>query len=129
MRLNPGSECGSDVAPQEPDINQRIWQVVALIPAGRVATYGDVAHHAGLGRAARRVGRALAQLPGNTRIPWHRVINSTGRMSLPAASVAGRQQRKRLADEGIHFSASGRIDLRQQRWQPGIDPARGRACP
>ena len=127
MRLNPGSESGTKVTPQEPDINQRIWQVVALIPAGRVATYGDVAHHAGLGRGARRVGRALGQLPGNTRIPWHRVINSTGRMSLPAASVAGKQQRERLADEGIDFSASGRIDLSQQRWRPETDPAYGDA--
>lgn len=129
MRLNPDSESGTDVTPQEPDIDQRIWQVVALIPAGRVATYGDVARHAGLGRAARRVGRALGQLPGNTRIPWHRVINSTGRMSLPAVSVAGKQQRKRLAEEGVRFSANGRIDLSQQRWRPEIDPASGRACP
>lgn len=125
MRLNPGSECGSDVSPQEPDINQRIWQVVALIPAGRVATYGDVAHHAGLGRAARRVGRALAQLPGNTRIPWHRVINSTGRLSLPEGTTAGKQQRNRLAAEGIDVSATSRVNLRQRRWQPEIDPATG----
>jgi len=129
MRLIHDSERGATVNPQQPDINHRIWQVVALIPAGRVATYGDVARHAGLGRAARRVGRALGQLPGDTRLPWHRVINSTGRMSLPAASVAGKQQRQRLAEEGIHFSASGRIDLNQQRWRPDLDPASGRARP
>lgn len=116
------------MTPQEPDINNRIWQVVALIPAGQVATYGDVAHHAGLGRAARRVGRALRQLPEDTRIPWHRVINSAGRLSLPAASAAGKQQRKRLTEEGIDFAASGRIDLQQQRWRPGIDPERGSTC-
>lgn len=129
MRLNPDSESGTNVTPQESDINQRIWQVVALIPAGWVATYGDVARHAGLGRAARRVGRALGKLPGNTRIPWHRVINSTGRMSLPAASVAGKQQRKRLADEGVRFTANGRIDLNRQRWRPEIDPVSSRASP
>ncbi|MEQ9397194.1 MGMT family protein [Haliea sp.] len=123
MRLIQNSECGANVTPQEPDINHRIWQVVAMIPPGRVATYGDVARHAGLGRAARRVGMALRQLPRDTRIPWHRVINSTGRISLPAVSAAAKQQRDRLTGEGINFSAGGRIDLRQQRWRPEIDPA------
>lgn len=129
MRSIPDDECGATVTPQEPDINQRIWHVVALIPVGRVATYGDVAHHAGLGRAARRVGRALRQLPGDTRIPWHRVINSSGRISLPAATAVGKQQLERLSDEGIAFSASGRIDLQQQRWRPETEPARGRSRP
>ncbi|MFO7551189.1 MAG: MGMT family protein [Haliea sp.] len=128
MRLIQVSEYGATVTPQEPDINQRIWQVVALIPAGRVATYGDVAQHAGLGRAARRVGRALRQLPEDTRIPWHRVINSTGRLSLPAASAAGKQQRQRLTGEGIDFCASGRVNLRQMRWRPESGPAGNPAC-
>tara|TARA_R110002110_G_scaffold245617_3_gene461988 strand:+ start:32608 stop:32997 length:390 start_codon:yes stop_codon:yes gene_type:complete len=127
MRLIQDSECGTTVTPQEPDINHRIWQVVALIPAGRVATYGDVARQAGLGRAARRVGRALRQLPEETRIPWHRVINSRGRLSLPAATTAGKQQRQRLTVEGINVSSDGRVDLLRQRWQPEANPGSGRA--
>ena len=66
-----------------PDIDQRIWQVVALIPPGRVATYGDVARQAGMPGAARRVGRALGALPAGTRLPWHRLINARGRISPP----------------------------------------------
>jgi methylated-DNA-protein-cysteine methyltransferase related protein len=101
------------------EINQRIWQVVALIPVGRVATYGDVARHAGLPGAARRVGAALRGLPGDTRIPWHRVINARGRVSLPAASQSSCLQRERLAAEGVVFSSAGKVDLRHYRWQPG----------
>ncbi|MEQ9465325.1 MAG: MGMT family protein [Haliea sp.] len=112
----------------EPDNNQRIWQVVTLIPAGRVATYGDVARQAGLGRAARRVGLALRQLPAGSRIPWHRVINSAGKLSLPVGSPAERQQRQRLLEEGVTLSAGGRIDLRRWRWQPGADTGSETTC-
>ena len=104
-----------------PDIDQRIWQVVALIPPGRVATYGEVARQAGLPGAARRVGRALRTLPAGTRIPWHRVINAGGRLSLPAGGASHRTQRKRLEREGIAFRANGSIDLRRFGWVPGSD--------
>lgn len=105
--------------PDEPDINHRIWQVVALIPPGQVATYGDVALHAGLPRAARRVGRALRGLPEDTRIPWHRVINAQGRISLLPGSASRLTQRQRLEHEGVTFAGSGRIDLGKFRWLPG----------
>jgi methylated-DNA-protein-cysteine methyltransferase related protein len=104
---------------QKTEINQRIWQVVALIPMGKVATYGDIARHAGLPGAARRVGAALRGLPGDTRIPWHRVINAQGRISLPAASESSYLQRERLEAEGVVFSSAGKVDLPRYRWQPG----------
>ncbi len=102
----------------EPNINHRIWQVVALIPPGNVATYGDVAKLAGLPGAARRVGRALRELPRETRIPWHRVINAQGRVSLPAGSAEYYTQMDRLEAEGIPFKPNNSIDLRQFRWRP-----------
>lgn len=101
------------------EINQRIWQVVALIPQGKVATYGDVARHAGLPGAARRVGAALRGLPADTRIPWHRVINAQGRISLPANSQSSYLQRERLEAEEVIFSSTAKVDLRRYRWQPG----------
>ncbi len=104
-----------------PGIDQRIWQVVALIPPGRVATYGEVARQAGLPGAARRVGRALRTLPAGTRIPWHRVINARGRLSLPEGGVGHRTQRERLKGEGIAFRANGSIDLHRFGWVPGSD--------
>jgi methylated-DNA-protein-cysteine methyltransferase-like protein len=101
------------------NINQRIWQVVALIPRGRVATYGDVARHAGMPGAARRVGAALRGLPEDTRIPWHRVINAQGKISLPEGSATQYTQRERLEAEGIVFRATGRVDFSRYRWYPG----------
>ncbi|QFU76695.1 MGMT family protein [Halioglobus maricola] len=98
------------------DINERIWQVVSLIPEGKVSTYGDIAHKAGLPGAARRVGRALQGLPEDTRIPWHRVINAQGRISLPEGSASQYTQRDRLEAEGISFRPNKSIDLRRYRW-------------
>ena len=100
----------------EPDIKHRIWQVVASIPKGNVSTYGMAAQKAGLNRAARRVGNALRGLPSNTRIPWHRVVNARGRISLPEGSAARDIQKDRLENEGIHFKTNGTIDLRQYVW-------------
>ena len=100
------------------DINHRIWQVIALIPRGKVATYGDVASHAGLARAARRVAYALRHLPDGTAIPWHRVINSQGRISIPEGSASRYLQRERLEAEGIVFRHNKSVDLKKFRWQP-----------
>jgi methylated-DNA-protein-cysteine methyltransferase-like protein len=100
------------MAHPEPDINQRIWHVVAMIPPGNVATYGDIAAQAGMPGAARRVGRALKCLPQDTRIPWHRVVNAQGRISLAEGSAGQYTQRERLEAEGVAFQPGGRIDLR-----------------
>ncbi|MEH6570911.1 MAG: MGMT family protein [Halioglobus sp.] len=101
------------------DFNQRIWQVVTMIPPGKVATYGDVARHAGLAKAARLVGRALGQLPRDTAIPWHRVLNSQGKISLPTGSASQYSQRERLESEGIVFKGAINLDLKKYRWVPG----------
>lgn len=97
-------------------LNQRIWQVVAAIPSGNVATYGAVARKAGLARAARRVGYALRGLPNSTRIPWHRVVNAKGCISFPEGSTPHTTQRKRLESEGVQFKENGTIDLRRYGW-------------
>lgn len=100
----------------EPGTNQRIWLIVSAIPEGKVATYGSVAQRAGIARAARRVGMALRGLPVNTRIPWHRVVNAQGRISLPEGSESHYTQRYRLETEGIPFRTNGTIDLRLYSW-------------
>ncbi len=96
---------------------EQIWQVVVLIPPGTVATYGQVAALAGLVGGARQVGRILSQLPSGTRIPWHRVVNASGGISVPAGSAA-RRQKSRLRAEGIEFTGAGRISLSRFRWRP-----------
>lgn len=94
-----------------------IYQVVDQIPCGKVATYGQIAQLAGLGRGARQVGRVLKHLPNQTRLPWHRVVNSRGTLSMPADSPEYLQQWEKLQQEGVIFS-NGRIDLRVFGWVP-----------
>lgn len=95
---------------------ERIWQVVHGIPRGRVVSYGQVAELAGLPRAARLVGRVLAQLPAGSTLPWHRVINSRGCITFPPGSSAYREQQRRLRAEGVEVR-SGRIDWQRFGWQ------------
>lgn len=99
------------------DAYQRIYAVVRKIPHGKVATYGQVARLAGLTNGARQVGYALHALGGGSALPWHRVINSDGRISLPP-ETGGVEQRFRLLEEGIMVDASGRIPLARQQWRP-----------
>ncbi len=108
------------MAPFEPSADQRIWQVVAGIPEGRVTTYSEVARQAGVPGAARRVGAVLRALPGHSRLPWHRVVNAQGKLSLAPDTPSGRRQRHRLEAEGVVFSASGSISFEHFFWpQPG----------
>jgi methylated-DNA-protein-cysteine methyltransferase-like protein len=100
---------------------QRIYATVDSIPRGAVATYGQVALEAGLPRRARRVGRARAQLPAGSALPWHRVVNASGRASPRGegkqARAAVARQLARLAREGVP-APGGRIDLARHRWRP-----------
>lgn len=95
---------------------EEIWQVLAAIPTGKVATYGQIAKLSGHPGHARFVGYVLKNLPKNSTLPWHRVINAKGRLSFPPRSEAYRRQISRLQEEGIQFKA-GRISLREHQWQ------------
>jgi methylated-DNA-protein-cysteine methyltransferase-like protein len=95
----------------------RIYAVVRRIPRGRVATYGQVAEVAGLPRQARLVGYALHALPEHSGVPWHRVMNAEGRISLGRGTSGGDlSQRFRLEAEGVQFDANGRVSLRRFGW-------------
>lgn len=82
---------------------ERVWQVVAAIPRGRVATYGQVAELAGMPRHARLVGRTLGNLPDESPLPWHRVVNASLRISRRGDDRAMAAQRRRLEREGVTF--------------------------
>lgn len=97
--------------------HERIFAEVRRIPAGRVATYGQIARLLGRPRAARQIGYALHRCP--PALPWHRVINAQGRISLPADSTAALSQRRRLTEEGVTF-VGGRIDLDRYGWNNEI---------
>lgn len=95
--------------------HETIWKAVRRVPRGRVATYGQIARVAGMDGQPRLVGYAMHALPPGSKVPWHRVINASGRISLPGPS--GREQRKKLENEGIEFSAAGRISLKKYQWK------------
>lgn len=98
-----------------------IYAVVERIPKGSVATYGQVAALAGLPGRARLVGYALSALAGKSSIPWHRVVNAQGRVSLRSCgSGADMEQRLRLEHEGVKFDASGRILLERFLWRANV---------
>jgi methylated-DNA-protein-cysteine methyltransferase-like protein len=104
--------------PPRADRYRRIYGVVSRIPKGRVATYGQVAMLARLPRQARFVGRALHELPADSDVPWHRVVNAAGKVSL-RADVFGHDelQRHLLEREGVRF-VNEAIPLARFRWQP-----------
>jgi methylated-DNA-protein-cysteine methyltransferase-like protein len=88
---------------------------VRRIPRGRVATYGDVATAAGLEGHARQVGYALHDLPSGSNVPWHRVINAKGEISIRSAGDSHELQRLLLEAEGVEFDLAGRVDLKRFR--------------
>ena len=81
------------------ELEERIYQVTRQIPAGQVATYGQVALVAGV-NSARLVGRAMATLPAGSDVPWHRVINSQGKISIRRHGGPDPAQKRRLRAEG-----------------------------
>lgn len=94
-------------------VYQRIYASVRRIPRGRVTTYGAIARVAGAS-GARQVGYALHALPDGSAVPWHRVVNARGAISLRADGAV--TQRLRLTREGVRFNAGGVIDLARFGW-------------
>jgi methylated-DNA-protein-cysteine methyltransferase-like protein len=99
---------------------ERIYRAVRKVPRGKVTTYGAIARMAGLPRQARLVGYALSALDGSSTLPWHRIINAQGRLSLERAGRAsGLTQRIRLEREGVKVDAGGRVSLKRFGWGLG----------
>jgi methylated-DNA-protein-cysteine methyltransferase-like protein len=102
----------------------QVFLIVREVPSGRVTTYGQLAemipHPVGMEPPdyerirARWVGRAMHRAPAD--IPWHRVINSQGKISLPAGSRSAAIQRMRLEAEGITFGRGGAVNLEKYGW-------------
>jgi methylated-DNA-protein-cysteine methyltransferase related protein len=100
---------------QDLEKREKIWQVVYSIPFGKVATYNQVANLAGLPGYARYVGTTMKLLPRGSKLPWFRVINSRGELSLPFNGKAYLRQKQLLVNEGIVFKGE-KIPLRKFAW-------------
>ncbi|TLU65122.1 MGMT family protein [Thalassotalea litorea] len=101
------------------DKTQRIWTLVALVPEGKVVSYGQLADLAGLPGRARLAGRALKLASPTQNLPWHRVVNSQGKISLPKGSEPYQRQVAKLQEEGV-VVISGKIKLDDFQWQPDV---------
>ncbi len=95
--------------------SHRVKQLIKTIPHGKVATYGQIATQAGNSRASRQVSWILHSCSKKDGLPWHRVINSKGCISLPPEG-GYEIQKKMLEIEGIAFKENGSIDLNKFRW-------------
>jgi methylated-DNA-protein-cysteine methyltransferase-like protein len=103
------------------DSYKKIWEQAALIPAGQVASYGQVAKQAGLPRrGARMVARAVAAAPREMQLPWHRIVNAQGCISIPKTSARYEQQQELLRAEGVPVK-NGKLDIDKHGWSPTLD--------
>jgi len=108
-----------------PSFDQRVYAVVALIPEGQLATYGQIADLIGAYGCARQVGWALRRLPLPSDLPWHRVVNAKGCISLSLAREGTDWiQVEMLRAEGIPVDGEGRLPLRAHRWRGDQMPLR-----
>lgn len=94
----------------------QVYQVVRLVPRGRVVTYGQVAAKLGT-RDARKVGWALHANKEENQVPCHRVVNASGRLAPNFAFDGPQEQRRRLAEEGVVFNKNGNVDLKKCQLQ------------
>ena len=97
-----------------------IRAAVRRVPRGCVATYGQIAKEAGYAGHPRLAGWVLANTPPGVKLPWHRVVNAQGKISLPPRNAGYRKQKQLLADEGV-LLVRGRIDLARHQWKPHSD--------
>lgn len=94
--------------------------MVCRIPEGKVTTYGQIAKLIGYPKHARQVGHALSELDSNSKIPWHRVINSKGKISPRGTAGYDDYQKILLEEEGVIFNDQDCIDLKNYQWSANI---------
>ena len=89
------------------EFTQNIYTLLSLLGEGEITTYGKLAKQAGFPYHSRHVGKVLSKLPKDTRLPWHRVVNAQGKISLSGSSFI--RQKMLLAQEGIEISEEGKV--------------------
>jgi len=110
---------GAEPAPEaRAGFTEKVYQLVRQVPRGRVVSYGGIAALLGQPRAARGVGQALHALPDGSDVPWWRVVNHNGEISIKGVLHGAALQRQLLRAEGVRFNRAGRIDWKRFGWVP-----------
>ncbi len=99
---------------------ERLWETIRDVPAGSVASYGQIAEIAGIPRGARQTAYALRVAPDGHDLPWFRIITASGKLAFAPGSAPFRKQKRLLEDEGVRV-VNGRVDMKVYRWQPDLD--------
>lgn len=97
---------------------QKVIEIIKQIPHGSVVSYSQVALMAGSPRAARQVGNILNKLKGHIELPWWRVVNNQGRISIKGSHYHPIDQKLRLEDEGVLINSNLTFDIEKYRWNP-----------
>ncbi|HUN64796.1 MAG TPA: methylated-DNA--[protein]-cysteine S-methyltransferase [Bacteroidota bacterium] len=118
-----GEGTGQETSRARKRLYRSIWEMVQEIPQGRVATYGQIAEMCGIPGHARLVGYALHNLPRGSDVPWHRVINAQGRISLGEMDGMNEEQMRLLRKEGVQFIRDA-VDFRRFGWMEMPEPSR-----
>jgi methylated-DNA-protein-cysteine methyltransferase-like protein len=101
---------------------QAVLRVVRLIPAGNVASYGQIAAYVGTPRAAREVGWTMRSLGSQPDFPWWRVLNNAGKITIKGSlQNAGQLQKELLESEGVVINNLYELDMPTYRWRPDVD--------
>lgn len=95
-----------------------VLEIVKKIPRGKVTTYKQIAELAGKPGASRGVSWILHSCSTKYKLPWHRVINSQGKISFDPTTVHFRKQKKWLEMEGLPFDSAGKLNLHRHQWKP-----------
>ena len=96
---------------------EKVHEVVKMIPVGKVVSYGQIACYVGTPRVAREVGWILNGLGEITNVPWWRVVNNSGRISIKGSSYSAEDQRRLLEKEGIKVNSDFTFDIEKYRFK------------
>ena len=109
------------IAPEPRNFFQDVHEVVRLIPAGRVSTYGTIAHYLGARHGARTVGYAMMAAHADASIPAHRVVNRLGHLSGRLHFATPTAMQEALEAEGVRVEEDRVLDFAQRFWDPGVE--------
>ena len=106
------------------EFKEKVIEIVKSIPYGAVASYGQVAVMAGVPRAARQVGTILNKFDGEIEIPWWRVVNNNGRITIKGSTYTPYDQKSMLESEGLEIKEDFTLDIGKYRFIPNIKTLR-----